>query len=608
MKQVQPHGNIVVMVKLQCSRTTKLVFVAAMWAAGCSGSISVGEGNPAGTNPSVAGPGGGSAPTGSGSGVPGGSTGNTRTGGGGVTGPEVIGGMGAVLPIGPAPATRAARLTHSQWENSVRDLLGLDGSTTFGAALRSDPVQSGFLFDNDTAAMAVDEALWTGYQQAAASAAEFATADASRLAKVVAGDSGNAEALVRALGTRAFRRPLSDAETGDYLALFAQGTSFYDDLPEFTAGTRAVIEALLQSPNFLYRVETSTQVQDGVVPLSSYEVAARLSYTLWNTMPDAELFAAAAADALRDPQEVAAQAQRLLDDPRARQMVSHFHDQLFEVERFGSIRPSESRFPGLPGDFGDLAAEENRRFVRDVVFERHGGYSDLLTSNETFVNGELAEVYGLPGDFGDDFRKVSLDPARRAGVFTQVGFLALNATSVNPDPIHRGVFLARRITCTEIAAPPADIPPLPEQAGRTNRETVSAHTERAGTVCASCHKTMINPLGFPFENFDAIGRSRDTDNGHAVDTHSEAWTGAEHVAVDNGVELSHALADSRAVHECYARHWLEFAYGRARTNQDSGLIAQLGEKSLNAGLPIADMIVELVTSPAFLNRSAQELP
>lgn len=514
--------------------------------------------------------------------------------------------------IGPAPETRAARLTHVQWENSVRDLLGLGGNMEVAALLRADPVQAGFLFDNDALSMSVDEALWSGYQQAAAKVAELVTSDTKKLTALVpqglADDGARAEQFVRQLGLRAHRHPLSDAEAAEYLALFHKAAAFYPELPAFSAGVRVVIEAMLQAPSFVYRIETSERALDGVIALDSYEIAARLSYALWNTMPDAELLSAAAADRLRDPGEVTLQAQRMLQDARAQATVAHFHDQLFEVDRFAGIKPSTTLLKDAPANLGALAAEENRRFVQDLVFAQHGSYADMLTSTTTFVNAELAKLYGLPGSFGAQFVKASLDPAERAGLFTQIGFLALHATSVNPDPIHRGVFLARRITCTEIAAPPANIPPLPEPQGRTNRETIEAHTQQPGSVCSSCHTKSINPLGFPFENFDAIGRRRSTDNGHPVNTSSEAWTGSARVPVKDGLELTRALASDRAVHECYARHWLEFTYGRPAAAQDAALIAELGARSLEDGLGVADLIVALVTSPAFLNRSAQELP
>jgi hypothetical protein len=522
-----------------------------------------------------------------------------------------VDGSPVALPITPAPATRAARLTHAQWENSVRDLFGLAEDTSFSSLLRSDPVQSGFMFDNDGSSMAVDDALWSGYEQAAANVAETVAGDAALLGAISppnADDSERAARLIAELGLRAHRRPLTPEETGEYSALFAMAPGLYPDLPDFQAGARLLIETILQTPGFLYRLETSTTASAGVIPLSSHEVASRLSYALWNTMPDVVLFQAAAADRLQDPAEVVAQALRMLDDPRAESVVAHFHDQLLEVERYAGIRPSAAFYPDVGSEFGRHAQSESRRFVREIVFGQHGSFADLLTSSETFVNEELAEVYGVPGDFGAEFQKVALDPSQRQGLFTQVGFLALNATSANPDPIHRGVFIARRITCTELAAPPANVPPLPSAEGRTNRETVQAHTEVPGTQCATCHATIINPLGFPFESFDAIGRQRSTDNGHLIDTSAEAWTGSQHAKVANAVELTQALAASKAVHECYARHWLEFTYGRPHVAQDAGLIANLAERSLTSGLSIEDLVIALVTSPAFLNRSTQELP
>jgi hypothetical protein len=179
---------------------------------------------------------------------------------------------------------------------------------------------------------------------------------------------------------------------------------------------------------------------------------------------------------------------------------------------------------------------------------------------------------------------------------------------VDPDPIHRGVFLAKRIVCARIGVPPGDIPPLPPPEGRTNRETVEEHTEKDGTVCASCHAAIINPLGFPFEHYDAVGAYRAEDNGHPVDAASMPSIGGKEVAVNDALDLASALADSRVVHECYARHWLEFAYGRAQSPLDASIVARLGEASADGALSIKELIVGLVKTEAFLTRSAEELP
>jgi hypothetical protein len=512
----------------------------------------------------------------------------------------------------PAPTARAARLTHQQWENTVRDLFRLGPDSSFAGLLRSDPVQNGFLFDNNALSLSVDDALFSGYQRASAQVAEFVTADPARLAKLVATSATEVEprgrAFIQEFGSRAHRQPLTAAEVDEYMALFRMGPSFYTGLGAFEAGARVVIEAMLQSPQFVYRLEQSGTPKGALIPLASHEVASRLSYALWNTMPDDALFAAAASNRLVDSVQAAAEVERMLADPRAEGMVQRFHDLLFEVDHFAAIKPSAAFFPDIPADFGASLAIENQRFVREIVFGAQADYSTLLTSNETFVNADLAKVYRLPGSFGSAFTKVSLNPAERKGVFTQLGFLALKATSANPDPIHRGVHIARRFMCTPIAAPPAMVPPVPEAQGRTNRETVATHTEAPGSSCATCHATIINPLGFPFENYDAIGSYRTTDNSHPVDASADPLIGGEKVHVSNALELAQALANSGAAHRCYAQRWLEYAYGRPHMNEDYGMIAKLGDGSLSSRTSIKHMIATLVTSQAFLNRSITELP
>lgn len=513
----------------------------------------------------------------------------------------------------PARTVRVARLTHTQWANSAQELLRLDAPpTTQAQGFRADPAQSGFLFDNEARTLSVDESLWGAYQRAASElAGQVATTPAklSRLLPPVASTAEErARTFVEEFGLRAHRRPLTAEEVEAYLALYHKGPQAYSGMPAFEAGIRLLLEAFLQSPHFLYRVEQSTQLKGGRVPLNDHEVASRLSYALWNSMPDDALFAAAREGRLRNREGVIEQAKRMLQDPRARGVVDAFHRTVFDVPRYASIKPSSTRYPGVSTRLAEYAARENSLFVGDVVFEKQGGYSDLLTSSSTFVNDELARIYGLSGTFGTDFVRVSLDSSQRRGVLTQVGFLASHATSVNPDPIHRGVFLSERIICQKIGAPPADIPPLPPAGGRTNREVVESHTEVAGTACASCHATLINPLGFPFENFDAIGGYRTTDNGFPVNASSAPRIGQETRSVSNATDLAETFASSQAVHECYARHWVEFLNGRPVANEDQALVTRLGRLSREGQLSILDLVVEVVTGEGFVNRHPEELP
>jgi hypothetical protein len=509
-----------------------------------------------------------------------------------------------VVGEGPAPVSRFPRLTHTQWQNTVRDLFRLDPATPVDVTFRTDPALAGFLFDTNGGALEVDDVLWGEYQRAAAQIAEQVTTSPALLDGILPGGARDANAFVRDFGMRAHRRPLTEDEVADYMAIFTAGQTLYTGVESFVAGVRLVIETVLQSPFFVYRVESSTGREAGLVPLDDYEIATRLSYALWNTMPDEQLFAAAQAGALRTAEQVGAHAMRMLDDPQASDVAYRFHAMLLDLEKYSHIMPSSTEFPDAPGDLEQLAAEENRLFVTDV-FESGRGYDELLTSTETFVNADLAAIYGLGGTYGADFERAMLDPAQRRGVFTQVGFLAANSTSVSPDPIHRGAFLAKRIACIPIGVPPGAIPPLPAPMGRTNRETVASHTEAEGTVCAACHARVINPYGFPFESYDAIGAWRTEDAGQPVDTTASPPIADVPTPVANAVELVDALAASRIVHDCYAQYWIEFAYGRPLSPNDRPLTDRLGAASLE-GASVKDIVLGLVTSRAFLTRTIAE--
>jgi len=512
--------------------------------------------------------------------------------------------------VRPVPAGRFARLTHEQWENSVRDLLLLDAPSGLSSTFPSDARSAGFLFDNHEVALETDQVLSQAYASAAETLAANVTSDARKLARLVPPssepDRERARDFIAAFGERAFRRPLETAEVERWLDLYDAGTNLYDDATGFSAGIRVLIEGLLQSPNFLYRVEASTRQVGASIPLSDWEVGQRLSFLLTNSTPDAELLRAARAGELTTPAQVRGQARRLLGTPAARPALVGFHDQLLEFEKFDGINPSRAFYPGLSASFADDVLRSGRAFIDDWAFGETGTFAELMTSTSAFVNDELAEVYGLSGDFGASLVKVALPENQRRGFLNQVGFLAANSTSVNPDPIHRGVFIAKRLLCLQIAAPPDGVPPLPPNNQGTNRQVVENHTQTNG-VCKGCHETLINPFGFPFENYDASGAYRTTDNGQPVDASSSPFIDGEQIQVDNSLELAEALATSRQAHECFTSHLVEYAFGRPRGPLDQGLIDYLTNASLD-GAPIRELLIRVTDSPAFLTRSTQELP
>src|SRR5690606_24278247 len=187
----------------------------------------------------------------------------------------------------------------------------------------------------------------------------------------------------------------------------------------------------------------------------SYEVAQRLSYMLWNTMPDETLFQAAADDALSTAEAIEAQAERLLQDPRAQGPIADFHFQWLELARFADLSRSQEDYPAFSADLP--MEQETLAFVQHIAFDLEQGYQSLMTAPFTFVNADLARLYGVEGDFGDQLEKVELDPELRGGLLTQIGFLASHAYPNETSPIHRGVFINRQILCNDIPDPPANL-------------------------------------------------------------------------------------------------------------------------------------------------------
>lgn len=510
----------------------------------------------------------------------------------------------------PAPAGRFARLTHGQWENTVRDLLRLDDVSGLSRTFPSDARTAGFLFDNHELSLEVDQVLSSAYASAAEALAAGVTRDPAALARLLPPETSDererARLFVTQLGERAFRRPLETREIDTFSSLFELGRNAYDDTSGFAAGARLVIEALLRSPFFLYRVESSTSAVGATIPLSDYEVAQRLSYLFTGSMPDDALFEAARTGALSQPRGVRAQAVRLLGTPGAQRSIVGFHDQLLDFEKYETISPSPRFFPGLAETYSEEIRTSSELFIQDLVVNDAGTFADLMTSTKAFVNDDLARVYGLPGQFGPDFVEVELPADQRRGFFNQLGFLAANATSVNPDPIHRGVFVATRVLCLGIAAPPDGVPPLPPIENGTNREIVENHTQ-SSPVCQACHATLINPLGFPFENYDAAGGYRTSDNGEPIDATSRPFIDGEPREIENSIQLAEVLSQSRQAHECFVSHLAEYAFGRERGRADEDLIQALTDASLG-GAPIMELLIRIAESAAFLTRSTEELP
>ncbi len=513
----------------------------------------------------------------------------------------------------PSPASRVPRLSHPQWENAARDLLRLDATPGLSSTFLNDSRRG--TFDNAGGDLVVGEPLWTAYQGSAEQLAARIAGDPAALARILPADlpaspeDARARAFLADFGRRAFRRPLTSAELDTYATLFTSGATLYPEHDAFTAGVEISIEAMLQSPYFLYRPELSTAASGGRITLEDDELASRLSFALWNTIPDDELLAAAAAHQLSTTEGLRAQAARMLEDPRAREMVALFHAELLGTHAYGDVTPrSATLFPEWRDGLHDSMQRETASFVDDVVFEERAGWARMLTAPFTYVDADLARVYGVSGSFGGEMTRVELDPAQRAGLLTQIGFLALNASATDADAIHRGVFVNRRILCAPLPPPPMNVPPIPADDPSmplTMRERITRHTGE-GTCGATCHGTLINPIGFAYEHYDALGRWRDTDRGRPVDATSSYQLGRETVHYDGAIELADTLAGQPFSHECYVQNWIEYLHGRLPAGNDGPTIVRLGTRSVAERTPVLELVLAIVSSQGFRTRSTTE--
>ncbi len=502
----------------------------------------------------------------------------------------------------PSPSSRTPRLSHAEYRNTLSDLLKLplQQISQLTSFLIGDPQTS--LFAN-SGELTVTSPLWQDYQRVAEELSSIAVPDTAALAKLAGGSASTGKAFIEGFGRRAYRRPLTAAEVSAFEQLFAQGPQLIPGTPALVAGARLVVEAVLQSPHFLYRVESSTQADGSTVPLSGYELASRLSYGLWQTMPDDALFAAAESGDLLRGEGLGTQVDRLLSDPRARATVAHFHALLLDSAKYTDLSRSTNLFPEWNNALRVSMAEEQKRFIEHVIFEEKAGLKALFTAQYSFVDSHLAAVYKVQAP-NAGFVKVAFPDGRRAGLLTQIGFLTANASSTQSDPIHRGVFVNARMLCRNLPPPPNDVPPLPAEdpnVKRTMRQRVDLFTG-PGTCGASCHGEVINPAGFAFESYDALGRWRDLDNTLPVDASGSFNFGSEKKSFNGAVEFSAAMAEQGGAHHCYAGNWLEFLYGRSMTVSDQALIGRVADGSQQSTLTIRDLVRELVLSPSFRTR------
>jgi hypothetical protein len=513
--------------------------------------------------------------------------------------------------IGPAacaesipPTSQLPRLTRAQYDNTIRDLLGIEGQPS--SMLAPDSTGS------------VDQRAWDGYRSAAESLAAQVMSNPGARARVIpctpSGDgSACARQLIAEFGRRAFRRPLTGEEAARFEVLWSSraeitATGSFDEAAEL------IVRAMLLSPSFLTRAEIAETPEGQYFALNGYELASRLSYMLWSSMPDDALFAAADAGTLSTAQGILEQAQRMLADPKARAMVRSFHEHYLhmgEGTRWTNIARDAVRYPMFSAAMVPLLAEESLRFFDHVVFDLQGTFGDLITSRAGFVNATLAPLYGLnPAQYGADLALVELDRATRSGILTRAGFLTSYSLFNRPSAILRGAFIQKEILCTEIGAPPPDAEstPLPTAGLATNRERTDAQT--AADACKGCHHTLINPTGFALEAYDAIGalQTMEKDTGAAIDTAATVRLGATSADVAGPVELMDAIASAPEARGCYAKKWVQHAYERTLTNEEQCTVDTLAGRLGQSDYTVTDLIADLTQFASFRYRAVEVTP
>lgn len=482
--------------------------------------------------------------------------------------------------LGPSPLHR---LTRVEYDNTIRDLLGED--LKLAKDFAADERAGTFAGNSFTP---ISEMQFTQYATAAATAATRAAMAMSRLLPCEPAAAGCAGQFIKQFGRRVHRAPLDDAEVARYQKLFDIGrTSAGGD--DFANGVRLVVEAMLQSPKFIYLIE-------GPGDLTQHQMAARLSYFLWDAPPDAQLAAAADGGQLNTIANLRAQARRLLDDPRAATVVGDFHVQWLNLERL----PKLQKDTALYADWEALRPaimEETTRFAAEAMKTDGARLETLLAAPFTVVNGPLAALYGAPAG-NADWHRVTLNAQERAGLLTQAAFLSANGAFDGSSPIRRGLAVRERVFCAEMPIPPPDVdnnvPPL--MPGDTTRQRFDRH--RADPSCAACHELMDN-LGYAFESYDGVGRYRTNERGKPVDDSGSVVGTDVDGPFKGAAELAHKLAGSKQVQECLTTQWFRYAFGRLETKVDQCVLEGLGKTFARNELRVADLLLAIVESDAF---------
>lgn len=418
-----------------------------------------------------------------------------------------------------------------------------------------------------------------------------------------------ARQAIQRFALRAWRRPPTTVEVDRLTALFDTGVSIGGD---FRSGMGQAMRAVLMSPHFLYRPELDSDLASASPrALNGFELASRLSYFLWSSMPDDTLLSLAQSGTLLDETVLRNQVRRMLDDPKAEALIENFGVQWLQFDRVAEADPVRDLFPTFTPELVSSMRQETRLFLREL-FSTNAPIRDLLSANYSFVDAPLAEHYGIPGRFDDSFVRHTWTDGERRGIIGHASILTMTSHPGTTSPVRRGVWVLENLLCKAPPAPPPGVENIgedPNQVGLTTRERFELHRDTS-SVCFTCH-FLMDPIGFGLENYNAIGQWRNFEDGRQVDP-SGALPGG--LQFRGPLELSGVLAESPELPLCVAEHVLTYALGRGVESTDGHtgtlgpdypLVYSIYARTKDSGNRIRDIIEEVVVSPAFrLRRGA----
>jgi hypothetical protein len=531
-----------------------------------------------------------------------GNVGAAGAGGGDVT-PPGGGAGGSVTPGVDAPGRAAfRRLNRFEYNNTVRDLLGDTTAPANGFPPDADSAKSGFLAGGTVAHADASHLLEASEALADAASKKLDTLlPCKPLPTAAAAQDACAKDFIVQFGKRAFRRPLSADEVAGLNGFYA--AQRMANPADFAGAIRLVISAVLMSPQFLYRWEVTPKTaikEGGLVRYNSWEMASRLSYLVWGSMPDDVGFGLAEKNQLSSADQVDAEVRRLLKDPRAKEAIADFVTQWLGVNDVKSAAKDTKVYASFTNELAASMTAETAAFAAHAIIEGDGKLSTIFTSSDSYLDANLGKLYGMPAVTSPTVSPTKLNPAERAGILTQASFLTVHASSDESNPVKRGKLIADRIVCTEPLPPPDVVPQLKDPAPNISvRERFEMHDK--DPCAAACH-LMFDPIGYAFENYNGIGAYQTMDGGKPVNAAGAIELDNGMKSFKNAIELQAHFARSKQVSDCLGRQFLRYALRRRETPGDeASLAAALATFAKDSNL--RELIVALTKTKVFTHRT-----